>query len=139
VKNLSGDVLSDSEVWHVYTIANGLIERMDLKESEKSSGSTHQQHFPDADMREDRPCCLSGDGMPAFPTPAPSAPLRAGSCKERKDGALKVLVWEGRSKPPKGSATAQPHPPKLQNGDCESGCGGEIKTWKGGPAPGNMD
>ena len=29
-----GDVLSDSEVWHVYTIANGLIERMDLKESD---------------------------------------------------------------------------------------------------------
>ena len=34
VKSLGGDVLSDSEVWHVYTIANGLIERMDLKESE---------------------------------------------------------------------------------------------------------
>jgi hypothetical protein len=37
VKSLRGDVLSDSEVWHVYTIANGLIERMDLKESEASS------------------------------------------------------------------------------------------------------
>jgi hypothetical protein len=37
VKSLSGDVLSDSVVWHVYTIANGLIERMDLKESEASS------------------------------------------------------------------------------------------------------
>jgi hypothetical protein len=34
VKTLSGDVLSDTEVWHVYTIANGLIERMDLGESE---------------------------------------------------------------------------------------------------------
>jgi hypothetical protein len=34
VKSLGGDVLSDSEVWHVYTIANGLIERMDLGESE---------------------------------------------------------------------------------------------------------
>jgi len=33
VKSLGGDVLSDSEVWHVYTIANGLIERMDLGES----------------------------------------------------------------------------------------------------------
>lgn len=32
VKNLDGDILSDSEVWHVYTIANGLIERMDLKQ-----------------------------------------------------------------------------------------------------------
>ena len=40
VKSLSGDVLSDSEVWHVYTIANGLIERMDLKESDTSSDPT---------------------------------------------------------------------------------------------------
>jgi hypothetical protein len=37
VKSLGGNVLSDSEVWHLYTIANGLIERMDLKESEASS------------------------------------------------------------------------------------------------------
>jgi hypothetical protein len=36
VKSLGGDVLSDSEVWHVYTIADGLIERMDLGESEAS-------------------------------------------------------------------------------------------------------
>jgi hypothetical protein len=36
VKSLGGDVLSDSEVWHVYTIANGLLERMDIKESEAS-------------------------------------------------------------------------------------------------------
>ena len=34
VKNLRGEVLSDSEVWHAYTIANGLIQRMDIKESE---------------------------------------------------------------------------------------------------------
>ena len=40
VKSLGGDVLSDSEVWHVYTIANGLIERMDLQESETSSDPT---------------------------------------------------------------------------------------------------
>ena len=45
VKSLGSDVLSDSEVWHVYTIANGLIERMDLKESEKSSGSTPSTAF----------------------------------------------------------------------------------------------
>ncbi len=32
VKNLKGDVLSDIELWHIYTIANGLIERMDIKE-----------------------------------------------------------------------------------------------------------
>jgi hypothetical protein len=37
VKNLKGDVLSDTEVWHIYTIANGLIERMDIKEGEGSS------------------------------------------------------------------------------------------------------
>jgi len=37
VKSLGGDVLSDSEVWHIYTIANGLIERMDLKGSETGS------------------------------------------------------------------------------------------------------
>jgi len=37
VKSLSGEVLSDSEVWHVYTIANGLIERMDLCESNPSA------------------------------------------------------------------------------------------------------
>jgi hypothetical protein len=45
VKSLGGDVLSDSEVWHVYTIANGLIERMDLKESEASSVRTPSAAF----------------------------------------------------------------------------------------------
>jgi hypothetical protein len=34
VKSLEGDVLSDSEVRHSYTIADGLIERMDLEENE---------------------------------------------------------------------------------------------------------
>jgi len=37
VKSLGGDVLSEREVWHVYTIANGLIDRMDLMESETNS------------------------------------------------------------------------------------------------------
>lgn len=36
VKSLDGEVLSDSEVWHVHTIVDGLIERMDLKEGEAS-------------------------------------------------------------------------------------------------------
>ena len=45
VKSLGGDVLSDSEVWHVYTIANGLIERMDLDESEKSSDPSPSTAF----------------------------------------------------------------------------------------------
>jgi len=34
VKTLKGDVLSDTVLWHIYTIANGLIERMDIKERE---------------------------------------------------------------------------------------------------------
>lgn len=37
VKSLAGDVLSDSHVWHIYTIANGRMERMDLGESETGS------------------------------------------------------------------------------------------------------
>jgi hypothetical protein len=45
VKSLGGDVLSDSEVWHVYRIANGLIERMDLKESEASLDSAPSAAF----------------------------------------------------------------------------------------------
>src|SRR6195256_5303816 len=45
VKSLGGDVLSDSEVWHVYSIANGLIERMDIKESETSSDPTPSTAF----------------------------------------------------------------------------------------------
>jgi hypothetical protein len=45
VKSLGGDVLSDGEVWHVYTIANGLIERMDLKGSETSSDPTPSAAF----------------------------------------------------------------------------------------------
>jgi len=45
VKSLSGDVLSDREVWHMYTIANDLIERMDLKESEAASNSTPSAAF----------------------------------------------------------------------------------------------
>ena len=45
VKSRGGDVLSDSEVWHVYTIANGLIERMDLKESEANSAQTPSAAF----------------------------------------------------------------------------------------------
>ena len=36
VKSLKGELLFDGEVWHVYTISNGLIDRMDLKESDAS-------------------------------------------------------------------------------------------------------
>jgi hypothetical protein len=45
VKSLSGDVLLDGEVWHVYTIANGRIERMDIKESATGSSSTPWTSF----------------------------------------------------------------------------------------------
>jgi hypothetical protein len=45
VKSLGGDVLSDSEVWHIYTIVNGLIERMDIKEGETSLGTTPSAAF----------------------------------------------------------------------------------------------
>ena len=40
VKGPGGKILSDSEVWHVFTINNGLIERMDLKENETISDPT---------------------------------------------------------------------------------------------------
>ena len=45
VKSHGGDVLFDGEVRHVYTIANGLIESMDLKESETGSGSAPSAAF----------------------------------------------------------------------------------------------
>ncbi|HTU49052.1 MAG TPA: nuclear transport factor 2 family protein [Acidobacteriaceae bacterium] len=45
VKSLTGDVLSESEVWHVYTIANGLIERMDIKPTEASSNPAPSAAF----------------------------------------------------------------------------------------------
>jgi len=45
VKSLGGDVLFDGEVWHVYTIAHGLIERMDLKETGVNSDPTPSKAF----------------------------------------------------------------------------------------------
>jgi hypothetical protein len=48
VKSLDGDVLSESEVWHRYTITDGLIERMDLGErgadSEHNPSSAFSRH-----------------------------------------------------------------------------------------------
>lgn len=47
VKSLGGDVLSDGEVWHFYTVADGLIERMNLEESEaggQSASSAFSHH-----------------------------------------------------------------------------------------------
>lgn len=45
VKSRTGDVLFDGEVWHVFTIANGLIERMDLMEGETNSDTTPSTAF----------------------------------------------------------------------------------------------
>lgn len=45
VKSTTGDILSDSEVWHIYTIANDLIERMDTKGTEADSEQTPSSAF----------------------------------------------------------------------------------------------
>lgn len=37
VKNVDGDVLSDTELWHAYTIRNSLIERMDIEDDRGGS------------------------------------------------------------------------------------------------------
>ncbi|CAN5458172.1 nuclear transport factor 2 family protein [soil metagenome] len=36
VKDLNGVILSDQDVWHIYTIENGLIARLDVNESTPS-------------------------------------------------------------------------------------------------------
>jgi hypothetical protein len=42
VEALNGDVLSDTEVRHVYTAANGLIERMDIEDG-MGAAKAHQR------------------------------------------------------------------------------------------------
>jgi len=41
VKNLKGEVLSDQTLLHVFTIAGGLIERMEIGESKPAFGQDH--------------------------------------------------------------------------------------------------
>ena len=41
VKNLNGEIISDQRLLHVFTIANGLIERMDIGESKPAFGHEH--------------------------------------------------------------------------------------------------
>ena len=48
VKSLGGEVLSDSEVWHVYTIADGLIERMDIGRMDLDEGEAGSARTPSA-------------------------------------------------------------------------------------------
>jgi len=45
VKDLEGNVLSDTEVWHEYIIEDGLIERMDIREDENNSGGKASAAF----------------------------------------------------------------------------------------------
>jgi hypothetical protein len=45
VKSLGGEVLLDREVWHVYTITNDLIERMEIREVEENLRPTHSSAF----------------------------------------------------------------------------------------------
>jgi hypothetical protein len=45
VRSLAGEVLSEREVWHLYTLADGLIERMDLGESEAGSQQSPSSAF----------------------------------------------------------------------------------------------
>ena len=45
VKSPAGDVLSDSEVWHAYTITNSLIERMDIRGDEATSEQSASSAF----------------------------------------------------------------------------------------------
>jgi hypothetical protein len=45
VKSLGGEVLSDSEVWHVYTFVNDLIDRMELKEAETGTDASPSAAF----------------------------------------------------------------------------------------------
>src|SRR6185312_17210839 len=39
VRSLAGELLSDSEVWHVYSLADGLIQRMDIAGTEAETPS----------------------------------------------------------------------------------------------------
>lgn len=45
VRDLRGEVLFDGEVWHVYTLADGLIERMDLGGSDGASQQSPSSAF----------------------------------------------------------------------------------------------
>ncbi len=45
VKSLEGDILSETEVRHIYTLSNGLIDRMDLGQSDDVPGSSPAAAF----------------------------------------------------------------------------------------------
>ncbi|MGI4756213.1 MAG: nuclear transport factor 2 family protein [Janthinobacterium lividum] len=45
VRSLEGAMLSDSEVWHTYTVSDGLIERMKLGDTDDVAGSEPSAAF----------------------------------------------------------------------------------------------
>lgn len=45
VKSLGGEVLSDTEVWHVYTITGGLIESMEIGQGDANSQQSPSSAF----------------------------------------------------------------------------------------------
>ena len=55
VKTLHGEVLSDSEVWHCYTFADGLIERMDIAGSEAGLEQSDSSSFAPFDVQAKSP------------------------------------------------------------------------------------
>ena len=55
VKSLGGDVLSDSEVCHVYTIAAVSLNAWKSREAKRARTRAHLPHSPDSSMRQDLP------------------------------------------------------------------------------------
>lgn len=45
VHTLSGDLLFEGEVWHIYTISNGRIDRMDIEEGDTDSAAVPSSAF----------------------------------------------------------------------------------------------
>ena len=45
VKTLTGELLADGELTHLYTITNGLIERMDIKADEENAAQSPSLAF----------------------------------------------------------------------------------------------
>ena len=45
VKSLDGDVLSDTEVWHIYTLSNGRIDGMVLGQAGSESDTSPSEAF----------------------------------------------------------------------------------------------
>jgi hypothetical protein len=44
VKSLEGDLLSDTEVWHIHTIVDGLIDQMELKDNGNAPSDAFARH-----------------------------------------------------------------------------------------------